>query len=81
LKVAAGALVVLSYELLGEGGEPLESSAEEGELRYRHGAGEIFPALERALEGYGAGERVRVELSPEEGFGVYEPEGVVSVPR
>jgi FKBP-type peptidyl-prolyl cis-trans isomerase SlyD len=81
LRIARGALVVLSYQIQGEGGEVLESSAEEGELRYRHGSGELLPALEEALEGHAAGERVRVELDPQDGFGVHDPDGLLSVPR
>ena len=81
MRIGRGTVVVLTYELLGEAGEVLESSAEEGELRYRHGSGELFPALEQALEGHAAGERVRLELAPEDGFGPHEPEGIVSVPR
>ncbi len=34
----------------------------------------IFEKVEQALEGHGAGDRVEVVLSPEEGFGPYEPE-------
>jgi FKBP-type peptidyl-prolyl cis-trans isomerase SlyD len=45
------------------------------ELSYLHGGyGEMLPALERALEGKGAGDAVRLQLEPEQAFGEYNPE-------
>ena len=42
------------------------------ELSYLHGGyGEMLPALERALEGKGAGESVQMQLEPEQAFGEY----------
>ena len=43
------------------------------ELSYLHGGyGQIFVALETALEGRGQGESLRVQLEPEEAFGEYD---------
>ena len=45
------------------------------ELSYLHGGyGEMLAALERALEGKGAGESVLVQLEPEQAFGEYDAE-------
>ena len=45
------------------------------ELSYLHGGyGEMLEALERAVEGKGAGESVQVQLEPEQAFGEYEAE-------
>jgi len=45
------------------------------ELSYLHGGyGEMLLALERALEGKGAGESVQLALEPEQAFGEYDPE-------
>jgi FKBP-type peptidyl-prolyl cis-trans isomerase SlyD len=45
------------------------------QLSYLHGGyGEMLPALERALEGKGAGESVQLQLEPEQAFGEYDPE-------
>jgi FKBP-type peptidyl-prolyl cis-trans isomerase SlyD len=44
-------------------------------LTYLHGGyGELFAALERALEGKRAGEAVRLQLEPEDAFGDYDAE-------
>jgi FKBP-type peptidyl-prolyl cis-trans isomerase SlyD len=43
------------------------------DLTYLHGGyGELFAALERALEGKAAGESVRLQLEPEDAFGDYD---------
>jgi FKBP-type peptidyl-prolyl cis-trans isomerase SlyD len=42
-------------------------------MSYLHGGyGEMFEALERALEGKAAGESVTVQLEPEDAFGEYD---------
>ena len=43
------------------------------ELSYLHGGyGQMLEALERALEGKGAGESVNVQLEPDQAFGEYD---------
>ena len=45
------------------------------EISYLHGGyGQMLDALERALEGKGAGESVLVQLEPEHAFGEYDAE-------
>jgi FKBP-type peptidyl-prolyl cis-trans isomerase SlyD len=45
------------------------------DLTYLHGGyGELFEALERALEGKAPGESVRLQLEPEQAFGDYDAE-------
>ena len=53
-------------------GEQLSAASE---VSYLHGGyGQIFEALEKALEGRGAGESLRVQLEPEQAFGEYDAE-------
>ena len=42
------------------------------DLAYLHGHGQMFAALEKALEGRGAGESLRLQLEPEQAFGEYD---------
>jgi len=45
------------------------------ELTYLHGGyGELLEALERALEGKGAGESLVLQLEPDQAFGEYDAE-------
>jgi len=81
MKIAPGSRVALKYRLFDGEGELVESS-DDGELmEYKHGAEEIVPALERALEGKAVGDRLRVALQPEEAFGAFDPALMVTVPR
>lgn len=81
MKIARGCRVVLRYDLFDRGGELLESSEEGDPMEYVHGAEEIAPALERALAGKQAGDKVRVTLPPGEAFGEIDPGLIVTVPR
>ena len=44
----------------------------EERIRYLHGHDGILPALERALEGKRAGDRLTLRLEPEDAFGEYD---------
>ena len=77
-RVSAGANVEVRFRLFDAHGDPVESDET---IRYRHGHEEILPGLERALEGARAGDELRVALEPDEAFGVYDPEGIVALPR
>lgn len=81
MKISKGCHVVLKYELYDREGELLESSDEGDPMEYTQGAEEVAPAIERALDGKQAGDRVRVTLPPAEAFGEIDPELVLSVPR
>ena len=51
------------------------------DLVYLHGGyGGAFPKVEQALEGHGVGDSVAVSLTPEEGYGAYQPELVLTLP-
>jgi FKBP-type peptidyl-prolyl cis-trans isomerase SlyD len=65
-------VVALRVELHDAQGVELQSAAE---LTYLHGGyGELFDALEHALEGKAPGQSVRVQLEPEQAFGEYDAE-------
>jgi FKBP-type peptidyl-prolyl cis-trans isomerase 2 len=56
MKIAAGSVVRIEYEIRVKGGDVLESSEKTGPLQYVHGEGRLLPALEKRLEGMAAGE-------------------------
>jgi FKBP-type peptidyl-prolyl cis-trans isomerase SlyD len=47
-------------------------------LAYLHGAGNIIPGLENALEGKKAGDSLKVTIAPEDGYGE-KSEGLIQV--
>ena len=81
MKIENETVVELSYRLFDQRRKLVESSDEEGPIRYRHGNEEILPGLEAALDGLEEGAEVRVTLAPEEAYGAHNPAGLVSIPR
>lgn len=74
-------VVAFHYTLTNGAGETLDSSTGREPLKYLHGARNIVPGLEQALEGKSAGDEVKVEVSPDQGYGAVNPELVQKVPR
>ena len=69
MKAGKNAVISLHYAL-SVGGEPVESSRENGEpLWVLLGHGQLIPGLEAALEGHEAGESLQVEVAPADGYG------------
>jgi FKBP-type peptidyl-prolyl cis-trans isomerase SlyD len=68
MKIARGCLVSLRVRMFDAQGELLEDSGERA-LVYLHGADDIFPRLEAALEGRAAGDSLRLQLDPADAFG------------
>jgi FKBP-type peptidyl-prolyl cis-trans isomerase SlyD len=81
VNIQENSIVEIRYRLLDKDGELVESTDEEGPIRYRHGSAEILPALENALIGASPGDQVHVTLEAEEAFGAHNPDGIVIVPR
>ncbi|HAG92171.1 MAG TPA: peptidylprolyl isomerase [Bdellovibrionales bacterium] len=61
-------VVSIEYTLKNAQGEVLDSSGDQP-FSYLHGAQNIVPGLEKALEGKAKGDQLEVNLKPEEGYG------------
>jgi len=79
--IADNKVVLLDYTLKNASGEVLDSSEGGEPLAYLHGANQIVPGLERALNGMTAGQSKDVVVPPEDAYGHSDPEGVFGVPR
>lgn len=66
-------VVAFTYTILDEHGEALEKSGLP--MEYIHGIdnSQMFPQIEQALEGKKNGDEVSVTLSPEQAFGLHDP--------
>ncbi|MBI4597096.1 MAG: peptidylprolyl isomerase [Candidatus Omnitrophica bacterium] len=78
--VEDGMSVTLDYTLTADG-KTVESTSGQGPLQYVHGRGQIIAALERALAGLHAGDEKEVTISPEQGYGQYNPSLVMEVEK
>jgi FKBP-type peptidyl-prolyl cis-trans isomerase SlyD len=81
MQIADEMAVLIHYKVSSPEGEVLDSSEGDEPLAYIQGQGNIVPGLEQALLGKKAGDKVQITVTPEEGYGVHEPEKVQTVPR
>jgi len=81
MQIAANCVAYIHYTLTDEAGAVLDSSSGGEPLAYLHGAGNIIPGLEKALEGKQAGDKVDVTVQPADGYGVRDEGLVQQVPR
>ena len=79
--VKKGRVVSLNFVLKDENGEMLDQSEKDQPLEYLHGAGDIIPGLEKALEGHKFGEQLKVVIPPVDAYGEYEVSLVDEVSR
>lgn len=73
-------VVSIHYTLTDDSGETLDTSAGRDPLQYVHGAQNIIPGLESALEGKAVGDNFEVTLQPSEAYGEFDEELVQQVP-
>lgn len=76
-----GKVVDLIYTLKSTEGEVLDEASKEEPFSYLHGAQQIVPGLESALEGLKVGDKKDVTVSPSEGYGEHNPSLKLTVNR
>jgi FKBP-type peptidyl-prolyl cis-trans isomerase SlyD len=81
MRVKDGRVVLLDYMVRVSTGKVVETSAGKAPIEYLHGAGQILPALERALEGLREGEQASFSIGPADAYGERNDDNVVSLPR
>ena len=81
MNVAKNTVPSIEYTVSFAGGEVLESSKGEAPLEYLHGADNLVPGLEAALEGKESGDQVSTDVPPEMAYGVRDDSLRRAVPR
>jgi FKBP-type peptidyl-prolyl cis-trans isomerase SlyD len=81
MTIKENSAVSFHYTLTGDDGQTLDSSAGKDPLAYLHGAGNIIPGLESALEGKAVGDAMVVAVTAAEGYGEVQQELIQEVPR
>jgi len=72
-------VAVLNYTLKNKDGEVIDESNDES-FTYLHGARNIIPGLENALEGKQAGDKTSVVIEPKDAYGERDLEHIQRVP-
>ena len=80
MQIASNRVAVINYTLKDDDGDILDAS-QNGEFLYLHGAHNIIPGLEAALEGKQAGDSIDVSIEPKDAYGERDPERIQVVPR
>lgn len=80
MKVAKNKVVAVSYELNVEG-KIADKAGSEKPLEYIHGNGMLLPKFESELEGKEPGDSFAFTLTPEEGYGIYNPGYLIDIPK
>ena len=81
MRVKQGRVILLDYMVRVGSGQVVETSSGRAPIEYLHGAGQILPALERALEGLSEGEQAAFSISAEDAYGERKEYNVVSLPK
>lgn len=76
-----GSTVTVQYIGTLDNGRIFDSTTDEQPLVFTIGAGQVFPALERAVVGMRAGETKNVVIPAVEAFGPRLAENILTVPR
>lgn len=74
MKITKNSVVSIRYTLTNDAGDILDSSHGQRPLDYLHGAGNIIDGLEAGLKGKKAGDKFKIKVAPEQGYGLVKPE-------
>lgn len=80
MKITKDVVVSIAYTLKGDDGVVIDTSEGGEPLSYLHGHANIIDGLETELEGKTAGDKLKVTVSPEDGYGTRDDELVDLVP-
>jgi FKBP-type peptidyl-prolyl cis-trans isomerase SlyD len=80
MQIAEKKAVTIKYTLRDEEGAVLDTTDGRDPLTYLHGAGNLVPGVEEALEGKSPGEEIKVTVPPEKAYGKREDGNVRNVP-
>lgn len=82
MTIAQHKVVTIHYKVVdADSGEVLDSSENSEPMTYLHGASNIIPGLEQALEGRAEGDEFEVTVAPAEAYGERSEERVQQVPK
>ena len=81
MTIAQHKVVTIHYKVTDvDSGEVIDSSEGGAPMTYMHGAQNIIPGLEAALEGKSVGDEIEVTVAPADASGEYSEERIQQVP-
>jgi FKBP-type peptidyl-prolyl cis-trans isomerase SlyD len=79
--IEEGSVVSIEYTLTDDAGAVIDSNVDKEPLTYVQGAGQIVNGLEKELIGLKAGDRRKVQVKPQEGYGMPSKQAFQEFPR
>ncbi len=81
MNISKNCVVTLNYTLTDDENEILDTSVGAEPLVYLHGANNIIPGLEEALEGKKLGDKFKVKIPAEKAYGEHIEEMIQHIPK
>ncbi len=81
MKITKHTVAAIHYTLTDNSGKVLDNSTGRDPLYYLHGEGNLIPGMEEGLEGQEQGKKLKLQISPEKGYGVRDEKLIQKVPR
>jgi len=79
--VSNGKVISLEYTLKLDDNQVVDSNVGKDPLTYKHGANQIIPGVEVAVEGMTIGQAKSVVVEPPDGYGNVNPDAVQEIPK
>ncbi|SOD80335.1 FKBP-type peptidyl-prolyl cis-trans isomerase [Spirosoma fluviale] len=80
MNITKDKVAAIHYTLRDSNGTILDSSEGRDPLYYLHGANNLIPGMEEGLEGRVTGDKLKLDVAPEKGYGKRDPQLVEEVP-
>ena len=80
MKIDRDTIVTVNYTVTVKDGETPEDLNRPFNCRFLYGRDRILPALEKALIGHEQGNKIQVNIPPEQAFGPYDPYLIKKIP-
>ncbi len=81
MQITKNKVASIHYTLRDNTGTVIDSSEGRDPLHYLHGAGNLIAGMEEGLEGKAKGDKLKLKIAPEKGYGEKDETLVQQVPR
>ena len=81
MKITKNKIATLDYTLKNDKGDIINTSDKDGPIMYLHGYENLIPGLENALENREKGESFEISVLPEQGYGNYDENLIITVKK
>jgi len=79
--IQEGSLVSIEYTLTDETGKVIDTNVGKEPLTFIQGAGQIVKGLEQELAGLKVGDEKKIQVKPEDGYGLTDEKALQEIPR